>query len=238
MPLPEPDASTPRRATRTALVAAVAVPLLFTLVVGLTHPVSLGASTAEWWRDLHIILLPVFPLIGAGPWLVSRRSGQPWRWIAGIGGFLFAVYYTGLDVLAGIAAGSVQLAGHPEAKSSLYALANIFGPIGALGLAVAWAAATIGVMRATVVRAVPGALAVVGALLVLKSHVYFPVGTLGLALMLAGGVVLAVLSVAPRRSAARGRSSARPRSSTSRPRDIASSPACRPAVEKCHMVLP
>ncbi len=176
------------------------VPTLFALIVGLTHPTSLNASTAEWWRDLHIILLPVFPLIGAAPWLVSRRSAQPWRWLAGIGGFLFAVYYTALDALAGIAAGTVQLAGHPEAKSSLYAIANVFGPIGAIGLAVAWAAATVGVMRGSIIRAVPGALAVVGALLVLKSHVYFPVGTLGLALLLAGGVALALMSSAPRRS--------------------------------------
>ncbi len=199
MPLPEPDASPSSHVRRAALVAAVAVPLLLALTIGLTHPVSLTASTAIWWRNLHIILLPVFPLIGAGPWIASRRSAQPWRWIAGVGGFLFAVYYTGLDALAGIAAGSVQLAGHPEAKSSLYAIAGVFGPIGAIGLAVAWAAATIGVMRSYGVRAVPGALAVVGALLVWKSHVYFPVGTLGLALLLAGGIVLAVLSSAGRR---------------------------------------
>lgn len=199
MPLPESDASAPRRPTRVLLVLAVAVPLVIALVIGLTHPVSLNTSSAPWWRNLHIILLPVFPLIGAGPWLVSRRSARPWRWLAGVGGFLFAVYYTGLDVLAGIAAGTVQLAGHPETKSSLYAIANVFGPIGAIGLAVAWAAATVGAMRTSVMRAVPGALAVVGALLVLKSHVYFPVGTLGLALLLAGGVVLAVLSSAQRR---------------------------------------
>jgi hypothetical protein len=198
MPLPEPDASTPRRGARVALVLAVAVPLVIALAIGLTHPVSLNTSSAPWWRNLHIILLPVFPLIGAGPWLVSRDSARPWRWIAGLGGFLFAFYYTGLDALAGIAAGTVQLAGHPEAKSSLYAIANVFGPIGAAGLAVAWAAATVGVKRASGVRAVPGVLAVVGALLVWKSHVYFPVGTLGLALLLAGAVVLAVLARAPR----------------------------------------
>jgi hypothetical protein len=90
----------------------------------------------------------------------------------------------------------VQLAGHPEAKHSLYAIADVFGPIGAIGLAVAWAAATVGVMRSAGVPAAPGALAIVGALLVLTSHVYFPVGTLGLVLLLAGGVVLAVMSTA------------------------------------------
>lgn len=203
MPLPEPDASpstSPRR--RGLLLAAVVVPTLLTLILGLTHPVSLTADTAMWWRNLHIVLLPVFPLIGVAPWLVSRGSAQPWRWLAGLGGFLFAVYYTALDALAGIAAGAEQLAGHPEAKHALYALADIFGPIGAIGLAAGWVAATIGVMRATGVRAVPGLLAAVGALLVWKSHVYFPVGTLGLALLLAGGVVLAMLS-APRRALAR-----------------------------------
>lgn len=196
MPLPVPDAP-PSPARRGLLLAAATVPTLVTLLVGLTHPVSLTPSTAEWWRDLHIVLLPVFPLIGAAPWIVSRHSARPWRWIAGLGGFLFAVYYTALDALAGIAAGSVQLAGHPEAKHSLYAIANVFGPIGALGLAVAWAAATVGVMRASGVRAVPGLLAVVGALLVEKSHVYFPVGTLGLALLIAGAAVLALLTALP-----------------------------------------
>ncbi|MDP9028650.1 MAG: hypothetical protein M3N46_14060 [Actinomycetota bacterium] len=206
MSLPKPDASPvrvgPSSVARVGLALAVAAPLAVTLVIGLTHPMSLYSVTAAWWRNLHIILLPVFPLIGVGPWLASRRSARPWRWIAGFGGFLFAVYYTALDALAGIAAGSVQLAGHPEAKSSLYALANIFGPVGAFGLAVAWAAATIGVMRATGVRAVTGGLAVVGALLVWKSHVYFPVGTLGLALLLAGGIVLAVLSTTPKAAVA------------------------------------
>ncbi|MEP6843871.1 MAG: hypothetical protein ABJA11_10130, partial [Pseudolysinimonas sp.] len=153
----------------------------------------------EWWRNLHIVLLPVFPLIGAAPWLVARHTARPWRWIAALGGFLFAVYYTGLDVLAGVAAGSVQLAGHPEAKSSLYAIADIFGPIGGIGLAVAWAAATLGVMRVAGVRAIVGLLGVIGALCVLKSHVYFPVGTLGLALLILGGAALTLL---PRRRVA------------------------------------
>ncbi len=202
MSLQNPDVTVPV-ARRWWVLAAAVVPTLLTLIVGLTHPVSLTASTAEWWRNLHIILLPVFPLIGAAPWIVSRGSARPWRWIAAVGGFLFAVYYTALDALAGIAAGSVQLAGHPEAKRSLYAIADILGPIGAIGLAVAWAAATIGVMRLTGVRAVTGGIAIIGALLVLKSHVYFPVGTLGLALLIAGSAVLALLSTADRSRQAR-----------------------------------
>jgi hypothetical protein len=193
MPYPEPDASASSRASRAGLVLAVVAPALLTLIVGLTHPVALNASTAEWWRDLHIVLLPMFPLIGAAPWFVARRVARPWRWIAGLGGFLFAVFYTSLDVLAGIAAGAVQLDGHPEANASLYAIAHALGPIGGIGLAVGWAAATIGVMRITGVRAFAGLLAVVGALLVLKSHVYFPVGTFGLALLIVGGAVLALL---------------------------------------------
>jgi hypothetical protein len=191
MPSPVPDVSL-SRSRRGLVLAAVVLPTLLTLIVGLTHPAYLAASTAEWWRNLHIILLPVFPMIGAAPWIVSRSTAPPLRWIAGLGGFLFAVYYTALDVLAGIAAGSAQLAGHPETKSSLYAIANVFGPIGAIGLAVGWAAATLGVMRGSGLMALPGALAVVGALLVLRSHVYFPIGTLGLVLLIVGALVLAL----------------------------------------------
>jgi hypothetical protein len=170
MPSPVPDVSL-SRSRRGLVLAAVVLPTLLTLIVGLTHPAYLAASTAEWWRNLHIILLPVFPMIGAAPWIVSRSTAPP---------------------LAGIAAGSAQLAGHPETKSSLYAIANVFGPIGAIGLAVGWAAATLGVMRGSGLMALPGALAVVGALLVLRSHVYFPIGTLGLVLLIVGALVLAL----------------------------------------------
>ena len=195
LPVPEtrPSSATVWGARRVPRTLAVVVPAFLTLLVGLTHPVSLTPATAEWWRDLHIVLLPVFPLIGVAPWIASRGAAAGFRLIAGLGGFLFAVYYTALDALAGIAAGSVELAGHPEAKHSLYVLADIFGPIGALGLAAAWAAATLGLVRLTGGRAIVGLLAVVGALLVLKSHVYFPVGTLGLALLIAGGAVVALL---------------------------------------------
>ncbi len=179
---------------------AVVVPALVTLIVGLTHPMFLGASTATWWRNLHIILLPVFPLIGVAPWLVSRGSSALWRRLAGFGGFLFSMYYTALDALAGIAAGSVQLAGHPEAKHSLYALADIFGPIGAWGLALAWAAATIGAVRRSGAYALPGLLGIVGALCVWTSHILFPVGTVGLALLIVAAVVLAWRATLPSRA--------------------------------------
>lgn len=173
--------------------ALVVLPPLVTLIVGLTHPAALTGATAEWWRDLHIVLLPVFPLVGAGAWAASRGAAVPWRAIAALGGFVFAVFYDGLDVLAGIGAGSVQLAGHPEAKSALFAVANVLGPIGCAGLAVAWLAVAVGALRTRGWGALVALLGVAAAGLIQKSHVYFPVGTIGLALLVVAGLTILLL---------------------------------------------
>ena len=187
---------------RTLAVAAATVPALITLLIGLTHPAQLTTSTAEWWRDLHVILLPVFPLIGLAPWVVARDAGRPWRWIAAAGGYVWAIGYTSLDILAGIAAGSVTLAGHPEARSSLYAVANVLGPIGAAGLAVGFAAATIAAVRRSGVEGIVGGLlAVVGVGLVDLRHVYFPIGSLGLALLIGGAAILVLVATRSARPA-------------------------------------
>ena len=80
---------------------------------------DLTAQSAEYWRNLHIGILPIFPLLGFAPWLVVRGRDATLSWIVGVLGFLYAAFYTGLDVLAGIGAGGLKLddMGHPpEAK--------------------------------------------------------------------------------------------------------------------------
>jgi hypothetical protein len=162
------------------LAVAVVLPALFTLIIGLTHPVSLTAGTAEWWRDLHIVLLPVFPLIGAAPWLVARRTALPWRWLAGLGGQRAVGRASRCECLA------LRDGQHlrPDRRHRAGSCLGRRDP---------------GRHARDGVRAIVGLLVVVGALLVLKSHVYFPIGTLGLALLIVGGAALALL---PRRSAA------------------------------------
>ena len=183
--------------SRIALLLAATVPALVALIAGLFHPGNLNAGTAELWRNLHIVLLPVFPLIGFGPWLLARSVGGWWARGAALGGFLFAVFYTSLDVLAGIAAGTVFLADQPDAIGSLFRIGDALAPIGVVGLAGGFAVATVAIARQRIAAVPGGILAVVGAALILPGHVWFPLGTLALALVIAGTVVLSLAKIAP-----------------------------------------
>src|SRR3954465_7657355 len=95
------------------LVAVTVTPLLLA-VVGLFHPTGLNPSTAHMWATMHIWLLPVFPLLTLG--LILPLWGRPAGNVAGVatvlaglGAAAFAALYTGLDAVAGIGAGTVQL---------------------------------------------------------------------------------------------------------------------------------
>src|SRR6186713_1678765 len=89
----------------------VAGPPLLLAGLGLAHPMDLTADSAGRWRDLHTVLLPIFPLLALGPWLIVRAEHWSVRWLVGLLGFVYAVFYTALDVLAGIAAGALKVAG-------------------------------------------------------------------------------------------------------------------------------
>src|SRR4051794_26371334 len=98
-----------RRVRMGLLVAAG--PLLLA-VAGLAHPGGLSAATADRWVHLPIALLPVFPLLALG--LVVLLPGRPRLDVAGVstviawlGAAVYAAGYTGLDAVAGIAAGTV-----------------------------------------------------------------------------------------------------------------------------------
>ena len=115
------------RATQTRSVlqlVAVGAPPLILAILGLTHPVSLTDDTAEYWRNLHIILLPIFPLLGLAPWLIARRYGSVYGWVTAVLGYLYAVFYTSLDVLAGIGAGGLRLDNAGSGRGVLYDLAD------------------------------------------------------------------------------------------------------------------
>lgn len=186
----------PMTSTHWRLLLSVTVPALIALAAGLTHPANLTGATAEYWRNLHIVLLFVFPAIGAAPWLLTRRVARVgWmRWlgrVAALGGYVFATCYTALDVLAGIAGGTLVLAGHSDDTGQVFKIANQLALVGVIGLVVGMLAAGIVAIRYAGVAMSAGLLlAVVGSALVLPGHVWFPIGTLALALFVAGGVVL------------------------------------------------
>jgi hypothetical protein len=174
---------------------AVTVPSLVLAVVGVTHPSDLTAQSAEYWRNLHIGILAVFPLLAFAPWLVVRGRDAIVSWTVGILGFLFAAFYTALDVLAGIGAGGLEFDGHGDVVGTVFRLGNNLGDIGSYAFIAACLVAGGFTVKWTGPRAIPGALLVLaGSVLFLERHIYFPVGVAGQLCLAAGWVALLVAS--------------------------------------------
>ena len=207
---------------RTVLLSlAVLVPPLGLAIVGITHPERLTADSAEYWRNLHIALLPVFPLLGFGPWLVIRGYDRFLTWLVGILGFVYAVFYTGLDVLAGIGAGGLKLDDMGMATGTVFGLGRDIGFVGSVAFIAACAITALATFRRAGLVAVPGGVVlVVGSFLFLNDHIYFPLGVLGQLCIAVGlGWLLFVVrratnaaSSAPNGAAARAPTIPRPRS--------------------------
>ena len=189
--------------TRLRLLLLVAVPPVVCALIGLAHPHHLTEQTASEWRAMHIWLIPIFPLIGLGPWLIARRISRPLGWVAAIGGYGFATFYTSLDLLAGVAAGTLQLAGDTAGKAPIYEIARVLGLVGVISLVVAClAAAVAGCVRAPRWAVPGGLLAVTGAALVQPGHIYPGLGTLAMLLLAVGLALLAIAATVESRAAA------------------------------------
>jgi hypothetical protein len=173
------------------LYLAVALPPLALAAVGVTHPMHLTAASAEYWRDLHIAILPIFPLLAFAPWLVVRGAG---RWLSGIVGvlaFVYAAFYTALDVLAGIAAGGLRLDDMGMATGTVFGLGSRLGEVGSIAFIGACAVTAGAAIIRAGARSLPGAvLVVVGSVLFLDAHIYFPVGVIGQLCLAVGWVAI------------------------------------------------
>jgi hypothetical protein len=169
------------------LVIAAAAPGVLLSVLGLLHPAQLTPATAAMWWQLHIVLLPVFPLLGAALVLLLRRERGPLAWLARLCAYVYAVFYTGLDTLAGIGAGiavAAEPAGSPPALG-LIGVGNGLALVGVTGFLVGAIATGAVLVRRSGVAAIPGAaLLVAAAVVFLHSHIYWPVG--GLTMLAAG----------------------------------------------------
>ncbi|WP_229054685.1 hypothetical protein [Aeromicrobium sp. Leaf350] len=172
---------------RARLLAAVTVPPLVTAAVGLTHPPTLTFEAAHHWQMMHTVLLPVFPLLALGPWLVARRSSRVAGVVAGVLAFVYACFYTSLDVIAGITAGALKHA-RSEDLGVVFGVAGDLGDVGILAYAGASVVAIVVAARDTgLLRAVPGAvLVVVGTVMFWQEHVYRPWGVTAMVLLAAG----------------------------------------------------
>jgi hypothetical protein len=162
----------------------VTAPPLALAGVGLTHPRHLTAATAVHWAELHIILLPAFPLLVLG--LLLPLWGRPARDVDGAltvlawaGCFGYAAYYTGLDAVAGIGAGTAAGTGVRGVVGRLFATGDALGRAGVYALAVATLATGLVLLRRHGVRALPGVVVVLGACWSFAdSHIFWPRGVL------------------------------------------------------------
>ena len=176
----------------------IAATPLFLAIMGFTHPDDLTPETASYWRTLHIILLPVFPLLGVNLWWLLANIPGPWAWLARSLAFLYIPFYGALDVLAGIGAGLVlnraQATDQPELVAVnrwLFDQAHELLDVGAWAFLLACLVTGVLLVRRAGWVALPGALLLsAAAVSFLRSHIYFPVGVLTMLVMAVGFVWL------------------------------------------------
>jgi hypothetical protein len=177
-------------------IAAVALPALVLSGIGLAHPTLLNSGTAEWWTTLHLLLVPIFPLLAASVWALLREDRTAVGWAGRIAAITYVVFYTALDSLSGIATGTVVRAGEAadsELVSALFAAGNILGRVGGyaffvaviLVLGSAWRR---GARGWRIYTAAPILLA--AGFLFTTSHIYWPKGGLTLIAFAVGFVLV------------------------------------------------
>lgn len=180
----------------------LAAPGLVLAGVGLTHPSALTPATAHHWWTMHIVLLPLFPLLAVAFWVLLRGDRTSLAWLARIAGYGYAVFYTALDVLAGIAAGLVI---EHDGRGGEYA-ARLLGVGDQIGLVGSWCFLAAGAL--TTAALVPhgrlwvlpgGAIVLVCGWVFLEDHIFVPYGVLAQVGIGAGTALLAMASARPER---------------------------------------
>jgi hypothetical protein len=186
-----------RSAPRAVLLLTLVTPPLLLAGLGLAHPMHLTPGSAHAWRDLHVLLLPIFPLLGLAPWLVTRRYSAVLGAVAALLGYVYAAFYTALDVLAGIGAGSLEQAGDPAGRLVLFAQADSLVRYGVWAYLAATILTVAVVLRHVGVAALPGAILTLGgAWSFFDSHIFWPRGVLTMLALAAGWAALALASAA------------------------------------------
>jgi hypothetical protein len=152
---------------------AVTAPPLLLAGLGLTHPAELTAASAGWWTTLHILLVPLFPLLGVSHWILLHGRPGITAWVGRVAAFLYIAFYAVTDHIAGIGngvvmqrSGAASMSERPEIDW-MFDIANDVGGPGTSALALAAIATAIVTVRAG------GRPALFGALLLVVSSVYF-----------------------------------------------------------------
>ena len=67
---------------------------------------------------LHLLLVPLFALMGVAIWVLLEGIGGAVAWAARVAAFLFLVGYVALDAISGIAASAILASGAPWSKEA------------------------------------------------------------------------------------------------------------------------
>ncbi len=76
-------------------------------VAGLFHPHHLTYDTSTRWWTLHVPGLLVFPLVGLALAALVGGRRDPVAWAVRLTAYVYATFYSALDVVSGIGAGYV-----------------------------------------------------------------------------------------------------------------------------------
>lgn len=190
-------------------VVAVGIGPLLLALIGLTHPQDLSAATATQWTALHVVAVPVFPLLGMSLWLLLRGESGAVAWVARIAAFVYACFYEALDAVDGIAAG-VTIRTSPQYQlGPLFTLGDTLGLVGTSAFLLGTLLTSALLVRRHGRAALPGAaLTVLAAVSFLDSHIFWPRGVLTMLALAVGLSALAWTGVSggrprwPRRRAA------------------------------------
>ncbi|MBF4162809.1 hypothetical protein [Nocardioides acrostichi] len=182
--------------SRWARPVLLALPGVTLAAAGLFHPHHLTYDTSWRWFALHVPGLLVFPLVGAAlAALVSHRQ-DPIAWIVRLAAYVYATFYTALDVISGIGAGWVthQLGPdvpRPEAVSQMFRIGTPLGRVGEWALLVAVLAIVVDLAVKRRIEALAGVLLVPGAWCVHLDHIFSPTGVTGMVLLGVGTALVA-----------------------------------------------
>lgn len=191
----EASAQPSDRPSGRSLVAGVLLasgPPLVLAALGLVHPTQVDQDTAQTFWLLHVVLLPLFPLLAIGPWLVTRRGAPRLAWLTGLLGYAYATGYTVLDVLAGIGVGALGLRGaDQEVLDTLGLQAYPFLVLAGWAFLAATALASAVALYRARLLAVPGTLLVLGGAWFFRhGHITWPQGGLSMVALAAGWLAL------------------------------------------------
>lgn len=165
-----------------------ALPALALAGAGLLHPHHLTYDTSQRWFLLHLAGVLVFPLVGLALASLVRGRRDAVAWVVRLTAYVYATFYTALDVISGLAAGYVTRelgpgVPRPDEVRLLFRIGTPLGEVGSLALLACCAVLAGDTLRRRGWAGLPSLLLVPGAWLVHTDHIFSPLGVLGMVLI-------------------------------------------------------